>query len=210
MDISKFKKRAFTLTETLVILLIMAIIFAIYMSVYSVPNPTKEGWTTISEKTEIALEQASTGILLNNCIYDDYKKMRDSNGYFSIEDKNIEKRFSDLYKRYLQDVDINIDSTNEYFSKNIKGAKKELSNVPLKDLYNNFFLIQDGVLVGFRLYNSCSATEKLTSPAGYNGVYETNDICGSIFYDVNSYAKPNKLGLDQHIVAIYSRGLKYD
>lgn len=194
----------------IITMVIIGAIFAITTAVIKIANPVEEGFLTLSMKTEIAIEQASTAILLNNAVYDDYTRIKDSKGYFSIEDKDIDKRMVNLYIRYLQKVDVGVDLSNEYFLKTIKISNKELSNLPLKDIYSNFFFIQDGVLLGFRFYNSCSATEKWASPSNYKGVYEIKNVCGSIFYDVNSYAKPNKLGLDQHIIAIYNRGIKYD
>ncbi len=210
MDICNLKNRAFTLSEMIITFVIISIIFALCVVAYTFINPSKDGWLTLSRKTEIAIEQASTGILINNCSYDDYKSLYDSIGDFSIEDNNIDKRMVDLYKKYLQNVDINIDLSNEYFLDKLKTSKGNLSSVPLKDIYNNFFFIQDGVLLGFRFYNTCNATEKWAFPSDSDEVYEINNICGSIFYDVNSYKKPNKLGQDQHIIAIYERGIKYD
>ena len=204
------KHKAFTLSQMIITMVIIAVIFAISTNVIKLINPIEEGFATMSKKTEIALDHASIAILLNNCGNDDYTSLYDSNGRFSITDNNIGKRVSDLYKKYLQKVDIRINLSNEYFFNNIENSKGLVSDVPLKDIYDNFFLIQDGVLVGFRFYNSCSATEKWASPYGFDEFYEINDICGSIFYDVNSFDKPNKLGLDQHIIAIYNRGIKYD
>lgn len=210
VDNRSLKIRAFTLSEMIITFVIISIIFALATVGYTMINPSKKGWSTLSKKTEVALEQASVQILLNNCVFDDYKDISDSKGNFSIEDKNIDERMVDLYKKYIHNVDGIVDISDEYFSNKLETSKSILSNVPLKDIYGNFFFIQDGVLVGFRFYNSCFATEKWASPSDYNGVYEIKDICGSIFYDVNSYKKPNKIGLDQHIIAIYSRGIKYD
>ena len=210
VDNRNFKCRAFTLSEMVITFVIISIIFALSIVSLTIINPSKEGWLTLSRKTEIAIEQASTGILLNNCSYDNYKSLYDSLGKFSIEDQGVDARMTNLYKKYLQNVSVSVDLSNEYFLENLKTAKGELSNIPLKDIYDNFFFIQDGVLIGFRFYNSCSATEKWAFPSDSDEVYEIKDVCGSIFYDVNSYKKPNKLGLDQHIIAIYERGIKYD
>ena len=40
--------------------------------------------------------------------------------------------------------------------------------------------------------------------------YEVTESCGSVFYDVNAYKKPNKLGSDQFIIPVGLRGMQFD
>ena len=66
------------------------------------------------------------------------------------------------------------------------------------------------MLVGDKFYGSCDATENLANPPLERKKYAVTEICGSVFYDVNAYKKPNKLGSDQYIIPVGLRGMKYD
>lgn len=172
--------------------------------------PTEEGQTTLSWKMAENIESATLQILLNHSSYDDFLRIKDGGGYFSIEDPDITKRMSDLYSKYLSDISYNVDLTNEYFSEEIQDYNKTSTGEKLKDAYSNFFYVTDGMLIGFRFYQSCTATEKNSNPPEHRGRYSINKICGSIFYDINSFKGPNKLGSDQYILPVYKRGIKYN
>ena len=80
----------------------------------------------------------------------------------------------------------------------------------LKDAYSAFFHVNDGMLMGFRFYKGCDKTERFTNPPLVREEYEVNNICGSIFFDINSYGKPNRLGADQYILPVGLKGLEYE
>ena len=65
------------------------------------------------------------------------------------------------------------------------------------------------MIIGFRTYEGCDKTEKNVNPPKFKRKYELPNICGSIFYDINAYGKPNKLGSDQFIIPFDKRGIKY-
>ena len=63
MNIFNSKKRAFTFTEALLVLIILGIIAALTIPQMLIENPTKKGWDTLAEKTAGILVQANTQIL---------------------------------------------------------------------------------------------------------------------------------------------------
>ena len=87
------------------------------------------------------------------------------------------------------------------YKKNVIGAKS--------DLYGNYIYLNDGVIAGFRFYDSCDATE-INAVAPKNRIhYEIKNICASILIDVNAFKRPNKLGSDQFIIPIDIYGIKF-
>ena len=118
--------------------------------------------------------------------------------------------FLRLIKNYLLDINYGMNKTHKYFTSDLIDYDKTSTGEKLKDAYPVMFFANDGVVVGFRFYQSCSAIEKNANPPTFKGKFEVTDSCGSVFIDVNAYKKPNKLGSDQFIVPIYKRGLKYD
>jgi len=203
------KSKAFTLSELLIALVIIGVIAIICISALGIINPSEKGWHSKSRKMGVNLEASLSQILVNDSSYDDFKRLKDEQGYFSIEDENIDTRMTKLIQKYLLDIQFDIDLNNKYFSENIKDYKGQLLGIKLKDVYSNFFIAQDGMILGTRFYRSCSATEENANPPDSKGRFAVNDICGSVFIDVNAYKKPNKLGSDQYIIPIYSRGVKY-
>ena len=81
--------------------------------------------------------------------------------------------------------------------------------IKLKDIYSEFFYVNDGILMGLRFYSGCNASEMYANPPLHKGKFQVDNICGSVFYDVNSFKEPNKLGSDQYIIPITKRGVKY-
>ena len=106
-------------------------------------------------------------------------------------------------------MDVNVDTSKEYFSNELVDYNGTSLGINLKDTYSNFFFMYNGTLMGMRLYDSCQAEEENAITPDSKEVYHVNNICGSIFYDVNGRAKPNKLGLDQYIIPFTPYGVRY-
>ena len=208
MDSNK-KKKGFTLTEAVFTLIIIGIIAVFAIPQFLAGNQTQKGWDTLAEKMTEYLTQASTEILIYNAVLDDFSRLKFNNEYFSVEDPNVTDKVARLYQNYLSDIDLKIDTTKEYFRNPILDYDRNSTGEILNQAYSNFFHVNDGMIIGFRLYGGCDKTEKFTTPPKFRKSYELNNICGSIFYDINAYAKPNKLGSDQYIVTFDKRGIKY-
>ena len=204
-----FKKSGFTLAEMLITLAIIGVIAIIYSAGLNLIDPTEKKWQTLSEKMAINIEDATTSILTNNAVLDDFLSIADGADHFSITDSDATAKMAKLYRKYLSDISMDVDTTKDYFSKELLDYNKTSLGIKLKDTYSEFFYVNDGMLMGLRFYSSCDATEQYANPPEHKGKFQIDKICGSIFYDVNAYAKPNKLGSDQYIIPIYKRGVKY-
>ena len=210
MEEKSKKINAFTLPEALLVLIIIGVIAAITIPQLLVDDPAKRGWTTLAEKTVGSLIQASTEILIYDAGLDDFTSLTYNGKRFSVEDADITSDMSGLYGKYIANSTQDVDLNDEYFSKPLATYDKNALDKTLKELYSDFFIGNDGVLIGFRFYGGCDKTEEnVVLPAKRNR-YSVNNICGSVYLDVNGYTKPNKLGSDQYIVPIAKRGIVYE
>lgn len=204
------KSKAFTLTEAILVIILIGVIAAITIPQLLVNNPTKKGWDTMADKTVGYLMQASTEILLYDAGLDDFTRLNLDGNVFSIEDTDSTAKMAKLYSKYLANVKSKINPSDKYFSEPLKGYDDSVLSAKLSDSYSDFFYGNDGVIMGFHFYGGCTNTEAKTNPPTYRKHYSVDNICGSIFFDINGYKKPNKLGSDQYIVPVGKRGIKYE
>ena len=212
MDNSIKKNRAFTASEAIITLVIIGIIAIICVPQLIFGDTSKEGQMAMAKKMNGYLAQASIEILLHNAVLDDFLDLKDENGRFSVEGADpidITKRMSNLYLKYLSDVDVSVKS-NKYFENSLLDYDKTPIGSSLKDLYSDFFYANDGMIVGFRFYGTCSATETNTVLPELRNRQSVENVCGSVFYDINAFSKPNKLGTDQFIIPVGKRGIVYE
>ena len=158
------------------------------------------------------LAQASLEILLYDSGLDDYTSLKDNEGHFSVESgdaADITRRMSRLFLKYLIDVD-SIPKLNEYFGADLRDAKGTSIGSKLNNIYSDFFFANDGMIVGFKFYGNCTTTEPNFIPPEFKKRTSVDNVCGSIFYDINAYQKPNRLGIDQFIIPVGKRGIKYE
>ena len=197
--------------EFTVILVVIGAIAILSVPILKVIRPNDSGWVTLSQKMAEHLETASSMILLNHSSYDSFLRIKDGkDSYFSIEDADATPRMSALFRNYLSDIALGVNMSRDYFSKEIKDFDGKSTGTVIKNAYSDFFYVNDGMLIGFRFYQSCNSTEVNANPPMHKGRFSVNEICGSIFFDINAYNEPNKLGSDQFIIPIYKRGFKYD
>lgn len=204
------KKKGFTFTEALLVLVLLGVIAAITIPQLLTEDPTKKGWDTKAEKLVGYFIQASTEILLFHSGLDDFTKLSLDGASFSIEDADSAPKMAKLYSNYIQHVADRIKPNDEYFAKEILNYKKESTGLILKDTFESFLYTNDGAIVGFKTYGSCTSSESLINLPTSRTTQTINNICGSIFMDINAQAKPNKLGSDQYIIPVGKRGIKFE
>ncbi|MBQ8475723.1 prepilin-type N-terminal cleavage/methylation domain-containing protein, partial [bacterium] len=203
------KLLAFTIAEVLIVLAILGVIAALYTASVMLYNPTEKNWQILSKKMATNFEDATTSILLNHTTLDDFQALVDGDDHFSINDNDSAKKMAKLYRKYLSDIQLNVDTSKDYFSKPLTDYDKTSLGIKLKDIYSEFFYVNDGILMGLRFYPDCESSEIYANPPLHKGKFQVDNICGSVFFDVNAYKEPNKLGSDQYIIPIYKRGIKY-
>ena len=204
------KKKGFTFTEALLVLVLLGVIAAITIPQLLTEDPSKKGWDTKAEKMIGYFIQASTEILLFNSGLDDFTKLSLDGGIFSIEDADSAPKMAKLYSKYIQHVAGKIKLDDEYFAKEIVNYKRVSTGKVLKDTYGSFLYTNDGVIVGFKTNGACNSSESIINLPTFRETQTINNVCGSIFMDINAQAKPNKLGSDQYIIPIGKRGIKFE
>ena len=192
------------------VIVLLGVIAAITIPQLLTEDPSKKGWDTKAEKMVGYLIQASTEILLFNAAFDDFTKLSLDNASFSIEDADSAPKMSKLYSKYISHVVGKIALSDEYFSKEIVDYKRVSTGKVLKDTFGSFLYTNDGVIVGFKTYGACNVPETIINLPTFRETQTINNVCGSIFFDINAQAKPNKLGSDQYIIPIGKRGIKFE
>lgn len=201
-------KKAFTLAETLITLVILGVIAVVCIQNLQVFNFNQQSSDTKGDKEISVLGEVATQILANDSGLDDFLIISDDEGVFSIANIGQKDRMVKIIKKYLTINSVVEDmSKDDYFSKDLLSYKKA-SLGKLTNLYSDFLYLNDGTLMGFRFYGKCDATEQNANPPKIREKYSVSDICMSIFMDVNGTKYPNKLGADQFIIPIDTRGVK--
>ena len=203
------KKLGFTLTEALFVLIILGIIAAICMQSVKAFNAQQKGFDTKAEKAVSVLGQAIIMMLLEDSSGDDLTSLYDEEGKLSIEDTSKTSRVAKIFRKHLSVNELPVDTSDEYFSDYIRTYQRADVSI-LKETYSDFFYLQDGTLLGFRLLGSCSSTEANAIPPRIRERMSAANVCASIFVDVNGEGKPNRLGADQIVIPFDARGIKYN
>lgn len=204
-------KKAFTLIEAIIVIAIIGLITTLYNISTKVINANEKGYEVRAQKTLENIDQVFNLIFAHHSESFNLTDLHVNNDNFSITDSGAAAKLSNLFKKYMNILylqDENEDKVKEYYESNILDYDKTSTGITLNGAYSNFITSTNGVIYGFRLYQSCSANEVNSSPPLAKGRGTTEGICGSIFYDVNGYSGPNKLGSDQYIVPFDSLGAK--
>ena len=205
----KIQKKAFTLSETIIVMAIVGVLVILYMVAIKLYNQTQKGFDIQAQKTLENIDQVFNLAFAKHSTSFDLNDLNDSQGNFSITDNDADARFIAFFKEYMNMIelrDINKEVAEAYFNSNIMDYNRKPTESKLKDTFSNFMTATNGTIFGFKLYKSCSAQEKNANPPLVRGRSTINNICGSIFFDVNNYDTPNKLGSDQYIIPFDSQG----
>ena len=116
MEKSIKKLKGFTLTEAILVIILIGVIAAITIPQLLITNPTKQGWDTMAEKTAGLLVQANYYILIYDTKLDDYTKLIHNNTEFSITSTGAAAKISDLHKKYIAHVVGKINLNDKYFT----------------------------------------------------------------------------------------------
>lgn len=201
--------KAFTMSEAILTMVILGVIFALSITALKFIKPAQDGMDTMSKKMAENLDQAFTQIIAHHAGIDDLLIIKNGNDRFSIADEDVTPKMAKVIGKYILEIPYDLDLTNEYFSEQIKDYNKKPTGETLKDAYSHFVVVQDGIFMGLRFYGNCTTTEPNATPPMQRGRLAMPNTCGSIFYDVNGFKKPNKLGSDQYVLPLYRRGIKY-
>jgi len=198
-----FKTKAFTLAEVAIVLVLIGIIGLLYSAGVKLYNPTQKGFDVQGQRVLEDIDQVFNLIFAKHSESFVLTDLNDENGNFSITDNDAAPRFAAFFKEFLNTLELqdkDIAKVKEYYASEIVDYNRTSTGIKLNSKYSNFMNSASGTIFGFRLYKSCSANEKNANPPLEKSRRTVKNICGSIFYDVNNYRGPNKLGSDQYII----------
>ena len=204
-------KKAFTLPEAIIVLIIIGVIGLLYNTLIKLPEHQQKGFEVQSQKILENFDQVFTLIFAKHSESFNLEDLHDKDGNFSITDKNIMPRFVNFFKENLNVITLNdgeFKKVKEYYSSTLLNYDRTSTGLILNKTYSEFINTQNGTIYGFRLYEKCSANETNTYMPKKKNKITVKNICGSIFYDVNNYKGPNKLGSDQYIVPFDNLGIE--
>ena len=183
-------KIAFTLSEVLIVIVIIGIVAAITLPSV-INNTNKQEYVSRLQKTYSNLSQATNRIIAEEGSF------KGTDGGWNTSSSALR----DMYKKYLNNVKECDNHTScipdiiDY--KNLNGT----SNNGMYHLTNNYdgIVLQDGTFLSFLSSSGCNFDQET-----YCG---DKDMCGVIHVDINGSKKPNQWGRDAFRFYISETGL---
>ncbi|MBQ2984725.1 MAG: prepilin-type N-terminal cleavage/methylation domain-containing protein [Candidatus Gastranaerophilales bacterium] len=201
------KKSGFTLAETTIAMIILGLIAATLLHTLKPNNMKREFMDKSAKNMVIQIEYATKQILARNTLnYSLLDIVAVDNTTFSIASSGQESKLAALYKKYL--IGLRKSSIPaSYTSSSLTDEAGTSSGYTISSFANGFKL-KNGAYMAFKLNGNCTTSEtKIYNPTLPQKRTETNS-CGLVFYDINSEAPPNNLGVDQFILSIGKYGIK--
>ena len=197
------KKSGFTLAETTIAMIILGLIAATLLHTLKPNNMKREFMDKSAKNMVIQIEYATKQILARNTL--NYSLL-DIVAVDNIASSGQESKLAALYKKYL--IGLRKSSIPaSYTSSSLTDEAGTSSGYTISSFANGFKL-KNGAYMAFKLNGNCTTSEtKIYNPTLPQKRTETNS-CGLVFYDINSEAPPNNLGVDQFILSIGKYGIK--
>ena len=188
-------KRAFTMAEAVLVMMILGIIATIMITTLKPTEYRDKALVVLSKKILGQIDTATTQILVNNTREGKFDKLLLNQGKgeasFSYAENgaNVKK----LYQMYLVAI-----------RKDTKGVKCKYSTSG--DDANAFFL-KDGSYMAIITGKNSSLNTIFPGET----VEKTSTVgLGAIYFDVNGEDEPNLRGKDQFVIPIGAEGIQYD
>ena len=197
-------KKAFTLVEQIVVLILVGVIASAITTVVKPTEISNEAVKKAGKSLFVQVEFATTQMVAKNTKNNTLTRMIDASGEFSIASSSSIDRLIALYKKNLMGLrNIELDST--YASLNLTDGPNTLS---LKASDFKGFTLKNGAYFGIKLNDNCSTEITYIYDPSTPDLRSKKNTCGIIFFDVNSETKPNQLGYDQYIIGLGKRGIR--
>lgn len=208
------KQKAFTLYETLIVIMIIGFLSVVLLSTLRPKDITNEGLKKGGKALYLQVEYAVMQIIANHTKNGRLDEIIDGASVRTIgaatsysTNINGSDFFNKYVKRYIKALrSSNFPST--YKTLALVDPSGRVPNSSLKISSFNGFQAKNDSYFGIRLYGNCTTSESyLYHPAIPSKTTQANS-CGQIFMDVNGPGLPNKLGIDQYIVSITMNGVR--
>ena len=90
MEYSIYRKYAFTLTEAIIVMIMLGIIASFIIASWLKSDPNEKSNHTLASKVEVVFEQTFLEILTNDASIDDLTRIKWKNDHFAISDTGKE------------------------------------------------------------------------------------------------------------------------
>ncbi|MBQ8475725.1 type II secretion system protein [bacterium] len=200
-------KQAFTVAETLIVLVIIGILGACVLVTIKPNDVRKDMLQKAGVNMVYQIDFATKQVLAKYSLNYQMTKLEALGGaQFSIVDDKADEKLLPLYKRAL------IPSRNNTIPasytamelKNEQGAK--ISDLKVSSFAQGFN-VKNGSYFALKLNKGCTTTETYIYDPSAPEKRGAKNSCGLIFFDVNGPSDPNTIGIDQFIISLSKRGL---
>ncbi len=205
------KKRSFTLTEAMVVIVILGIIATTFIASMKKENYQVTALKKAGSSYYLNLNLATKQILAKYSYgYNMTSLLTLANAKFSITDsENADANLAALYKKLLG-ASSTYTAPNTYTStvlKNESGATVGSgSGYKISD-FTQGFKTKNGYYVALKLNGNCTTSEQYVYDPSASGVRTSSNSCGLILYDVSGDKGPNIAGIDIYILPIHRNGI---
>ena len=199
------QKRAFTLAESLICMIIIGIVYVIILQLSRPGDIKKEALLKAGVDTFRQIEYATKRILARDTRNYALTSMRIGTTEFSVASSSSLNNMKKLYKKNLpgsrRAVPSSYSNLQLQDGSNTKAGSLKVSS------FSGYFL-KNGAYFGLKLNNNCTTTEQYIYHPSRTTSRTQSGSCGTIFYDVNGDKGPNTLGVDQYIISLGKQGLR--
>ncbi len=203
-------KKSFTLTETLIVVVILGFIAAAMLASLKKGNYKAEALKKAGTNYYHQINIASKQILVKYSYGYKMTALKTIGGTeFSISDSNSDASLAPLFKKMLGSGTYSAPSNySGSYLINESGTKVGPNGGYKVSNFTQGFKTKNGTYMAFMLHEDCttSETDNIYDPSTPE-THSATKSCGLIFYDVNADDSPNTLGIDQYIVSIHKLGL---
>ena len=187
-------KKAFTLAEAIMVMVILGIIATILISTMKPTEFKNRGFKVLAKKILGQIDTATTQILFNDSRDSDMKSLYDpeaADNTTTVSFRGNTTKARTLYAKYLVATREGI--TGDW----CKQTEFSTSRMKLKD----------GSCLGLQKAASTDTID--TWIPGESAKVSVSGLQGVIYLDVNDAEEPNKFGLDQFTIPIDDNGIAY-
>ena len=202
------KRRAFTLVESLITMIIIGIVYVAISSVIRPNDIKREVLQKAGANMAYQLDFASKQILARNTVNYNFAHLKTSDGTeFLITDDGADEKLMKLFRKNLKGLK-NVSVSSSFLGQTLINEQNALVADTTPSSFKYGFTLSNNAYLAIRLNGNCTTTETyIYNPTQPNKRTQANS-CGVFFFDVNGDKAPNVLGLDQYVVAIGKNGLK--
>lgn len=198
-------KKAFTLIETMIAMTIIGVIATIMITMLKPTNIREDVLKKAGAQVHGQIDFAVQQIVLKHTNNFTMKKLTSGK---SIASTDSLSEIVGYLKKYLIAKRKNNTIPSAYASTNFVTSSGATVSLNVNSFGANF-VTRNGAYIALKLNGNCTTTETTVYHPIYDGLSNAKTkSCGLIFYDVNGDEMPNRLMLDQYIVAISEFGLK--